>query len=64
LTPSSTARCHIEFLEHESGPEILAYLAAATAGLTLAKSVFDLITAIINAIERREKWATGLIHSN
>jgi hypothetical protein len=39
----------IEFLEHESGPEILAYLAAATAGLTLAKSVFDLITAIINA---------------
>jgi hypothetical protein len=39
----------VEFLEHESGPEILAYLAAATAGLTLAKSVIDLITAIIKA---------------
>jgi hypothetical protein len=39
----------VEFVEHESGPEILAYLAAATAGLTLAKSVIDLITAIIKA---------------
>ncbi len=40
---------HVEFVEHESGPEILAYLAAATAGLTLAKSVIDLITAILKA---------------
>jgi hypothetical protein len=37
------------FEEHESGPEILVYLALTTAGLTLAKSVVDLITAIIKA---------------
>jgi len=35
--------------EHESGPELLVYLAAATAGITLAKSVIDLITTIIKA---------------
>jgi hypothetical protein len=39
----------IDFIEHESGPELLVYLAAATAGITLAKSVVDLITAIIKA---------------
>ena len=39
----------VEFVEHESGPELLVYLAVATAGLTLAKSVIDLITAIIKA---------------
>jgi hypothetical protein len=38
-----------EFQEHESGPEILVYLAVTTAGLTLAKSVIDLVTAIIKA---------------
>lgn len=37
------------FEEHESGPEILLYLAVTTAGLSLAKSVVDLITAIIKA---------------
>jgi len=37
------------FEEHESGPELLVYLAVATAGITLAKSVIDLITAIIKA---------------
>lgn len=37
------------FEEHESGPEIIVYLAVTTAGLTLAKSVVDLITAIIKA---------------
>ncbi len=31
------------FVEHESGPELLVYLALATAGVTLAKSVIDLI---------------------
>jgi hypothetical protein len=35
--------------EHESGPEILIYLAVTTAGLTFAKSVVDLITAIVKA---------------
>ena len=39
--------CQIE--EHESGPEILIYMAVTTAGLTLAKSVIDLITAIVKA---------------
>jgi hypothetical protein len=37
------------FEEHESGPEILAYLALGTAGITLAKSVIDLVIAIIKA---------------
>src|SRR5208337_168087 len=39
----------VEFVEHQSGPELLVYLAVATAGITLAKSVIDLITAIIKA---------------
>lgn len=39
----------VEFIEHESGPELLVFLAIATAGFTLAKSVLDLITAIIKA---------------
>lgn len=38
-----------DFEEHESGPEILVYLAAVTAGITLAKSVIDLLTTIIKA---------------
>jgi hypothetical protein len=39
----------VEFVEHESGPELLVYLAVATAGVTLAKSVIDLIIAIIKS---------------
>jgi hypothetical protein len=42
-------RPELGFEEHESGPELLVYLAVATAGITLAKSVIDLITAIIKA---------------
>ncbi|MEA5026967.1 hypothetical protein SDC9_117196 [bioreactor metagenome] len=38
-----------DFVEHESGPEIVAWIALGTAGFTLAKSVIDLVTAIINA---------------
>ena len=38
-----------DFVEHESGPEILVYVAVATAGITLAKSVIDLVTAILKA---------------
>jgi hypothetical protein len=37
------------FLEHESGPEVLVYVAAATAGISLAKSVIDLVVAILKA---------------
>jgi hypothetical protein len=40
---------NINFEEHESGPEIIVWLAFGTVGLTLAKSVIDLVTAIINA---------------
>lgn len=39
----------LEYVEHESGPELLVYSAVATAGITLAKSVIDLIAAIIKA---------------
>jgi hypothetical protein len=37
------------FEEHESGPELLVYLALGTAGITLAKSIIELVTAIIKA---------------
>ena len=37
------------FEEHESGPELLVYLAVTTAGISLAKSVIDLIVTIIKA---------------
>jgi len=37
------------FQEHESGPELLVYLAVTTAGLSLATSVINLVTAIIKA---------------
>jgi len=36
-----------ELEEHETGPEVIAYVALATAGVTLAKSVIDLVTTII-----------------
>jgi hypothetical protein len=36
-------------VEHESGPEILTYLALTTAGLSLTKSVIDLVVAIVKA---------------
>lgn len=45
----SSPGSELAFEEHESGPELLVYLAVATAGLTLAKSVIDLVTAIIKA---------------
>jgi hypothetical protein len=37
------------FIEHESGPELLVFVALGTAGITLAKSVIDLITVMIKA---------------
>lgn len=46
-----------EFLEHESGPEVLVLLAVVSAGLGLAKSVVDLIVTIIQA--RREGVEDG-----
>lgn len=47
----------LAFEEHESGPELLVLLALATSGLGLAKSIVDLIIAIIKA--RREGIARG-----
>ena len=37
------------FEEHETGPELLVYLAVTTAGITLAKSLIDLVITIIKA---------------
>ena len=37
------------FQEHESGPELLVYLAVTTAGLSVAASIINLVTAIIKA---------------
>lgn len=45
LSPNSDLACE----EHESGPELLVYLAGATASIILVKSVIDLITTIIKA---------------
>jgi len=38
-----------DVLEHESGPEILVYAALTTAGVTLVKSVIDLIITILKS---------------
>jgi hypothetical protein len=46
---ASTRQDSIRFEEHESGPELLVWLAMGTATITLAKSVIDLVTAIIKA---------------
>lgn len=40
---------YFRFEEHESGPELLVYLAVTTAGISLAKSIIDLVVAILKA---------------
>lgn len=50
-------RWEFDLVEHESGPELLVLLAVATAGLGLAKSVIDLLVAILEA--RREGVKQG-----
>jgi len=40
---------HVDFVEHESGPELLVWLALGTAGIALAKSIVDLLETIIKA---------------
>jgi hypothetical protein len=37
------------FEEHESGPELLVYLAFATAGISLTANIINLVTTIIKA---------------
>jgi len=49
LTGMGKLDVSFKFEEHESGPEILAYLAVTTAGLVLAKSLVELLTAIVKA---------------
>lgn len=46
LATADLSDIHCQFEEHESGPEILVYVAA---GLAFTKSVIDLVTAIIKA---------------
>ncbi len=40
---------HAEIVEHESGPELLLYLAVTAGALSLAKSVVELVTEIFKA---------------
>lgn len=40
---------NVSFEEHESGPELLVYVALATAGISLAANVINLVVAIIKA---------------
>jgi len=44
-----------EYHEHESGPEIIAWLALGTAGVTVTKSLIDLVTTIIKACKKGEE---------
>src|SRR5665647_291898 len=44
-----------DYHEHESGPEIIAWLALGAAGLAVTKSLIDLITAIISACKKGRK---------
>ncbi len=39
----------VEFIEHESGPELLVYLALGTAAISLSKSILDLIVVIVKS---------------
>lgn len=55
----SPSDAEIAFEEHESGPEVLVYLAVATAGISLVKSVVDLITTIIKARSEGVKKGDG-----
>lgn len=57
ISTSSRSQPRFVFEEHESGPELLVYVALATGGVTLAKSIIDLVTSIIKA--RSEGIAGG-----
>lgn len=46
-----SAPADVEIVEHESGPELLAFLAVGTVALSLTKSVIELITAIVKSGE-------------
>lgn len=44
-----------DYYEHESGPEIIAWLALGTATLTVTKTLIDLVSAIINACRKGQE---------
>jgi len=49
LAKADLSDIHYQIEEHESGPEILVYLAVVTAGISLAKSIVELIIEIVKA---------------
>jgi len=49
LSALSKSDCYFRFEEHESGPEILVYLALASGGITLTASIINLIVAVLKA---------------
>ena len=57
LSTLSKPDCYFRFEEHESGPEILVYLALATGGITLTANVINLIATILKA--RSEGFKKG-----
>jgi hypothetical protein len=50
----------VELVEHESGPELLVWVALGTAGISLTASLINLVTAIIRA--RSEGMKAGDRH--
>lgn len=48
-----------EYIEHESGPEIIAYISLTASGLLLVKSIIELITTIIKARFDGQKHGDG-----
>lgn len=48
-----------EYIEHESGPEIIAYISLSASGLLLAKSIIELVTTIIKARFEGQKHGDG-----
>jgi hypothetical protein len=49
LSKNNVAEQNGRFEEHESGPELLVFLAVTAAGLGVVKSVVELVTTIIKA---------------
>ncbi len=44
---------------HESGPEIILYLALGTASITLVRSIIELITTLVKALEKERRKTPG-----
>jgi hypothetical protein len=49
LAAADLSEVQCRFEEHESGPELLVYLAVTAAGLGVVKSVVELVSAIIGS---------------